>query len=462
MKNLKWLIFNIVLVMCVCIFNNENVYADSDVQKAKNLTEFRQIVYKDMLVRKEKIVIDYSGKDCKSIFQSFKDEEFLDYIGTLDDITISDDFDYMVHNISYIKTGMKYGSGSKAQFTINIIWRESLGELQYVNLRVADIIKKCNIENIDSTYERIKVLHDYIVNNVEYDMSLKNENAYSAIKEGSSTCQGYSLLFYKLLAEAGIKSRYITGTGISSKDTGPHGWNIVKIGGVWYNVDVTWDDPVYLNDSGRDRYISYDYFLKGSKNFDDSHKRDEQFLKEEFTSKHPTSSVDFDKKNDVRISDTVEEGSVTVPLIEDVESEDEESNNFLDRIQLFFNGLVDEKEHIPAYLVKSFKELDEQSKRIIFALLAIIVISILFKILKGSKKHDEEDYYKEEDLKKSVKDVIKDTSINTAVDGNRMENTNVNRMENTNVNRRKIYKDDFDDTSFIITHSDSVSKGKDN
>ena len=296
MKKLKWLIFNIVFIMCVCIFNNEKVYADSDVQKAKNLTEFRQIVYKDMLVRKEKIVIDYSGKDYKKIFQSFKDEEFLDYIGTLDDVRTSDDFDYMVHNISYIKTGMKYGASSSARFTINITWRESLGELQYVNLRVADILKKCNIDSIDSTYERIKVLHDYIVNNVEYDVSLNNENAYSAIKEGSSTCQGYSLLFYKLLAEAGIKSRYITGTGISSKDTGPHGWNIVKIGGVWYNVDVTWDDPVYVNADRRNREISYEYFLKGSESFDDSHKRDKQFLKEEFTSKHPISNNDFDKK----------------------------------------------------------------------------------------------------------------------------------------------------------------------
>ena len=111
MKNLKWLIFNIVLVMCVCIFNNENVYADSDVQKAKNLTEFRQIVYKDMLVRKEKIVIDYSGKDCKSIFQSFKDEEFLDYIGTLDDITISDIKNNILISIQKYLSNLSIGEG---------------------------------------------------------------------------------------------------------------------------------------------------------------------------------------------------------------------------------------------------------------------------------------------------------------------------------------------------------------
>ena len=77
MKKLKWLMFYIVFIMSVCILKSENVYADGDGQKAKNLTEFRQIVYKDMLERKEKIVIDYYGKDYKSIFQSFKNEEFL-------------------------------------------------------------------------------------------------------------------------------------------------------------------------------------------------------------------------------------------------------------------------------------------------------------------------------------------------------------------------------------------------
>lgn len=503
MKKLKWLMFYIVFIMSVCILKSENVYADGDDQKAKNLTEFRQIVYKDMLERKEKIVIDYYGKDYKSIFQSFKNEEFLNYIGTLDDVRTSDDFDYMVHNISYIKTGMKYGSGSSAQFTINITWRESLGELQYVNLRVADIIKKCNIENIDSVYERIKVLHDYIVENVEYDVSLKNENAYSAIKEGSSTCQGYSLLFYKLLAEAGIKSRYITGTGISSKDTGPHGWNIVKIGGVWYNVDVTWDDPVYLNGSGTNKEVSYEYFLKGSRSFDDSHKRDEQFLAKEFTSKHPTSGADFDKKDDVKISEIVEEGSTEITPIQEEEVEEEESNNILDRLGLFFSGLLREKDHIPTYLAKSFKELDEQSRGIIIALLAIIAIAILFKIFKSGKKCNDNDSFDENSLRKSVNSMMdsqnnKKEPVNTNVN-NKPMNTNINKQSiNTNVNnapvnsisnsnnvptdnissttrvdnidnsplnadtkdnnRRKIYNNDMTDTAFIITFSDSTDE----
>ena len=90
------------------------------------------------------------------------------------------------------------------------------------------------------------------------------------------------------------------------------------------------------------------------------------------------------KKNDVKISETVEEGDAAASLIE-IEPEDsevEESNNLLDRAEMFFSGLIKEKDHIPEYVVKSFKELDEQSKRIIFAILAIFAIAILFKIFK--------------------------------------------------------------------------------
>ena len=36
-----------------------------------------------------------------------------------------------------------------------------------------------------------------------------------------------------------------------------HGWNKVKVDGNWYNLDVTWDDPV----PDKKGHISYGYFL---------------------------------------------------------------------------------------------------------------------------------------------------------------------------------------------------------
>ncbi len=54
-----------------------------------------------------------------------------------------------------------------------------------------------------------------------------------------------------LMNAAGIECKVIYG---STTRGGYHAWNQVKVDGVWYNIDVTWDDP----DSGSTIY--YDYF----------------------------------------------------------------------------------------------------------------------------------------------------------------------------------------------------------
>lgn len=94
-------------------------------------------------------------------------------------------------------------------------------------------------------------LHDYICVNYEYDNSLVSSNAYSMLKEGKGVCMAYTLLYDALLSEFGIESQSVTSTEIN------HMWNRVKLGGKWYNIDVTMDDPV------ADRFgrANHTYFL---------------------------------------------------------------------------------------------------------------------------------------------------------------------------------------------------------
>jgi transglutaminase/protease-like cytokinesis protein 3 len=58
-----------------------------------------------------------------------------------------------------------------------------------------------------------------------------------------------------LLDQLGIKSEEI----VSEKME--HCWNYVRIGGNWYHVDVTWDDPVYQGRKPSDGPISHEHFL---------------------------------------------------------------------------------------------------------------------------------------------------------------------------------------------------------
>lgn len=101
-----------------------------------------------------------------------------------------------------------------------------------------------NIANMYSTdYEKEKYVHDYLYDNVSYDSkSSYNQSAYSALVNGSSVCAGYSKAFQLIMTRLGIPTYYVTGDSY-----GEHAWNLVRIDGVYYNVDVTWDDTNYSN-----------------------------------------------------------------------------------------------------------------------------------------------------------------------------------------------------------------------
>ncbi len=294
----------IVVLFVICIFSLESVFADEATADeglfvVYGRNQFFKYVYERMLERDEIVTVKYVGEDYGEIFDMFEKEKFLDEIAKIDDPATSDDYDYLCNNLSKMETSMKYSNNSEAVFTLNIIWREDRYQTNAVNAKIEMIIDEYGMRNMNA-YEKVKAVHDYIVNNVEYDTECKNENAYLALFEGAATCQGYSLLFYKFMIELGVDCRYITGIGIS-EETGPHGWNIVKLCDEWYNIDVTWDDPVYVNSHGGgnpNKKISYDYFLKGTGEFDTTHERDAKFLTDSFLSEYNMADSDFDiKKN---------------------------------------------------------------------------------------------------------------------------------------------------------------------
>ena len=99
--------------------------------------------------------------------------------------------------------------------------------------------------NALTEYEKELYLHDYIIQNCEYDES----NAamvftmYGVLIDGKANCEGYSRTMQYLLRSMDIYNYLAIGNGEtgSTKDTG-HMWNIVRIDNKFYNLDVTWDD----------------------------------------------------------------------------------------------------------------------------------------------------------------------------------------------------------------------------
>ena len=105
-----------------------------------------------------------------------------------------------------------------------------------VNSIVQNAVAKCNSETNGSDYSKALWLHDWLLEQLDYDNSLKWSSAESALTRSSGTCQAYERAYAKLLSAAGIENA-------ETRDTyDGHTWNAMKLDGKWYQVDCTWDD----------------------------------------------------------------------------------------------------------------------------------------------------------------------------------------------------------------------------
>ena len=130
-------------------------------------------------------------------------------------------------------------------------------------------------------YEDIKMVHDYLVDNIEYDTSLSKNNiydVYGALINKVAVCEGYARSFKYILDEMGIPCVLVIGTGTNSRgETERHAWNYVEINSNWYAVDCTWDDPIVVGGGNLPQSSKYKYFLKGANEFNQDHIASGQF-----------------------------------------------------------------------------------------------------------------------------------------------------------------------------------------
>jgi len=120
-----------------------------------------------------------------------------------------------------------------------------------------------------SDWEKVAFIHDYIALHFDYDHRVESRDeeeranviydAYGMLKEGIGVCQAYSLLVRYLLRRLGIECECV-----SCKELN-HEWNVVKLDGSWYHMDVTWDDK---DDKGFYGQVSHEFFLASDSFFD--------------------------------------------------------------------------------------------------------------------------------------------------------------------------------------------------
>ncbi|NLW78027.1 MAG: hypothetical protein GXY32_01265 [Ruminococcaceae bacterium] len=120
---------------------------------------------------------------------------------------------------------------------------------------------------LGSDLEKVQFIHDYLAATVSYVYGDDVYTAYSAIVNRQAVCEGYAKAFSYFMNRLGIPSTYCTGTAGGEN----HGWSLVRLDGQFYNLDVTWDDPLGL----REGDWRYDYFLRSDAEMAATHTRDE-------------------------------------------------------------------------------------------------------------------------------------------------------------------------------------------
>lgn len=146
-------------------------------------------------------------------------------------------------------------------FDIVYEYRFTADEISSMNIaseRAARAIMEQITPDMDD-YDKLKFFHDYLVLNCENDTESPYSNTiYGALVQKNALCEGYAKAFSYLCNLAGIENTIVT--GLTGEDV-YHMWNMVKLGGNWYHVDVTWDNPDDALHAEYPDVILYQYFM---------------------------------------------------------------------------------------------------------------------------------------------------------------------------------------------------------
>lgn len=128
---------------------------------------------------------------------------------------------------------------------------------------------------VGSDYDKIKYIHDWLVDNIVYDSTISRDNThniYGALVEKEVVCDGYARALKYLLDEINIPCVIVQGIATNSDGVSEsHAWNYVRLYGKWYAIDTTWDDPIIEGWSIFHKDTKYVYFLKGLNSIYDDH-----------------------------------------------------------------------------------------------------------------------------------------------------------------------------------------------
>lgn len=198
-----------------------SLYGETDLSGAETY------LYEQMLKREE--TIDVSGYDIP-----------MNVVGALVHGVINEHPD-----LYFVNGGFRYSMNAQGMvMDIYMTYMEGFDDAAFDrSVKEALSVVKEGMTDL----EKAIALHEYIVLNCAYDyenyvnntMSPNVYSAYGVMVDRAAVCQGYALAYKMLLNMSGIECYMVTSSAMN------HAWNLIRLDGQYYQVDTTWDDPVW-------------------------------------------------------------------------------------------------------------------------------------------------------------------------------------------------------------------------
>ncbi len=147
-------------------------------------------------------------------------------------------------DLYFVRSGFRYSYSGDRVFSVTVEYLEGCDDEAFQSA-LSDALSAVDERMTD--LEKALALHDYLVVNCEYDyenylndsISTYSYSAYGALVDRMAVCQGYALAYKLLCNRAGIECYMVSSQKMN------HAWNLIRLDESYYQVDTTWDDPVW-------------------------------------------------------------------------------------------------------------------------------------------------------------------------------------------------------------------------
>ncbi|MCT4632228.1 MAG: transglutaminase-like domain-containing protein [Firmicutes bacterium] len=239
---MKKIVFTFIIVLSIMSFMSVN-FADSQLIKVNTDGNTVSVNYNTSDYSKVKVVI--KKDDAKYVYNlSSDDEKFPLQMGA---------GKYEIGLYKHVK-GKKYSLITSEKFSVkssdvNNVYLSSVQNVSWNSNSLSTKIARKLTENASTDMEKVSIIYNYVVNNIEYDYAKADSVKAGYIPDNTRTinsnqgiCYDYASLTASMLRSVGVPTKLVKGT--SNNTSVYHAWNEVLVDGKWIVIDTTIDSEL--------------------------------------------------------------------------------------------------------------------------------------------------------------------------------------------------------------------------